>query len=182
MDKHEIIIEEGILQIKKYGAVFPIDELCAKLSISKKTLYSHFPTKNDLIKKILDRVIEKWRSECCQNMTSQTDAKGAYLEIFLYHFEEITTFNTNFFGSLKLKFPKEFLIIDAYFSEVRTQLLEVLREGQKNKQIKHDYNLEMFLEKETAFFEHLFSKHHVITFKEDYIKLLNLSIEGLLAK
>ncbi len=180
MDKDKEIIEAGIVEVKKYGAIFPIDDLCSRINISKKTFYSCFRTKNQLLEKIIYHLIDKWKSESRIQAGQQTDVKTAFLKIFIYHLDEVTNFNSNFLSGLRLKFPNESSIINAYFDDVRTQLLNILKEGQKNNKVKKGYNLEIFLQREVAFLEYLRNKNHVLKSKEDYIKLLTLSLECIL--
>ncbi|HTF82467.1 MAG TPA: TetR/AcrR family transcriptional regulator [Cytophagales bacterium] len=179
-NRDEIIVESGIALVKKYGAVFPIDELCTMINISKKTFYTHFPTKNHLMERILQLLTNKWKQESALHEDHNGNIRAAFLSIFLYHLDEITNFNTRFFSGLKLKFPQEYLIIDDYFRQVRAKLLKILQEGQKNNKVSSGYNLELFLEKETAFFDYLCSKHYMFVSKDDYVKLLELSLDGIL--
>ncbi len=79
-----------------------------------------------------------------------------------------------------MKFPKEYVAMDDYFAEVRKHLLNILEEGKRLNVVKEGYNLEVFIEKEISFFEYLQKKHHLFQNKEDYIRLLNLSLDGLL--
>jgi AcrR family transcriptional regulator len=178
-DKEDALIESAIVYIKKYGIGFSIDNLCAATSISKRTFYSFFSTKNRLVEKIISRLIDKWESECAERVLLARDSKSSFLAIYTYHVNELTSFKSDFLNSLKLKFPNEYAIMGDYFIGVRKKLLKTLQDGRKNKEIKQEYNLEIFIEKEISFFEYLQKKHHAFPNKEDYLKLLNLSLEGL---
>ncbi|RAS73333.1 TetR/AcrR family transcriptional regulator [Priestia endophytica] len=48
------IMEEAIKLLKLKGVKFTMNELATELSVSKRTLYEHFPSKNHLINKIVD--------------------------------------------------------------------------------------------------------------------------------
>ncbi len=98
----------------------------------------------------------------------------------MYHLEEISHFNMHFFSGLKLKFPQEYLLIDDYFRQVRQKLLKILKEGQESHKVRTEYNLELFLEKETAFFDYLCNQNYIFVSKDDYVKLLELSLDGIL--
>src|ERR1700748_2265940 len=110
-DKEDTIIESAISYIKKYGIGFSIDDLCAAISISKRTFYMFFDTKNQLMEKIISRLIEKWKTEYTENLLLAKDSKASFLIIYTYHLNEITNFKSDFLNSLKLKFPNEYVIM-----------------------------------------------------------------------
>ncbi|HVD99488.1 MAG TPA: TetR/AcrR family transcriptional regulator [Cytophagaceae bacterium] len=179
--KDESIVDAAITHLKNHPlSWFSIDELCASISISKRTFYTYFETKNKLVEKIIQKLISKWKSECMQTAAQANTTKASFLAVYTYHLNEVISFNSDFLNGLKLKFPGEYAAMDEYFAEVRAKLLKILEEGRAKKEIKEGYNLQIFIEKEISFFEYLQKKHYVFTAKEDYIKLLNLSLDGLL--
>lgn len=183
MEKEDLIVDSAIGQMKKHpNSWFSIDELCASLSISKRTFYQYFETKNKLVERIIYRLVNKWRTESARTIQSAGTVKEAFLDVYTYHLNEIISFNSDFLNYLKLKFPGEYDVMEQYFAEARRQLLNILEDGRKRKEVKEGYNLEIFIEKEIAFFEYLQKKHHVFTVKEDYLRLLTLSLDGLITK
>lgn len=183
INKEEVIVSEAIGHLKNHpSSWFSIDELCVALSMSKRTFYSYFQTKNQLVEKIIDKLISKWKSECTANAATSDSIKTSFLAVYTYHLNEVIGFQNDFLNSLKLKFPREYLPMDDYFKDVRKHLLKILEDGRKQNKIKEGYNLEVFIEKEISFFEYLQKKHYVFSSMEDYIRLLNLSLDGLVVE
>ena len=181
-DKTEGLIEAGINYLKLYGAGFSVDELCAKSGISKKTFYTYFESKSVFLEKILTEIVNGWRSATHNNLGTGKDIKNSCLTIITYHIDELLGFNSGFLRNLRTKFPKESIIIDNYYEELTGNLLSIFVKGQKNNLVKKHYNLNIFLKKEKVFFEYLLFNENIFQQKEDYLKLLSLSVEGILIK
>ena len=58
-DIRERIIAEVLREINRRGAEFHIDDLARTLRISKRTLYEHFPSKQEIIKESILSLISK---------------------------------------------------------------------------------------------------------------------------
>src|ERR1700751_641677 len=129
INKESTLLDSAIAHIKKYGTGFSIDDFCAAISISKRTFYVYFSTKNQLIEKIVSKLINKWRKECAENLQLAKGSKSSFLLIYTYHLNEITNFKSDFLNTLRLKFPNVYAIMDVYFMSVRKQLLKILQDG-----------------------------------------------------
>lgn len=181
MGKDKIyILQKGIVHLKYFGPGFSLDELCDKIHISKKTFYIYFKSKNEFLKKLLILIVDDWKLNAQIFLLSDTNLKNSFLAIITYHIEELISYNPNFLRVLRLKFPKESLIIDGYYQQLSNELLSMLLNAQKNNQVRKECNLKAFLQKEKIYFEHLLFKENIFQAKEDYLKLLNISLEVLL--
>lgn len=58
-DIRERIIAEALREINRRGAEFHMDDLARTLRISKRTLYEHFPSKQEIIKESILSLISK---------------------------------------------------------------------------------------------------------------------------
>ena len=55
----EEIVKRALNDFMQYGfKTFTMDDLASKMGISKKTLYEHFPSKNDLVEAVLDYALD----------------------------------------------------------------------------------------------------------------------------
>ena len=87
MDVSQQIIEEGKNLVEKYGfRKFTMDELAQNIRISKRTIYLHFKTKNELISSIIDSIIEDDREELKNHVNNESDYVEKLRAVFyLYH-------------------------------------------------------------------------------------------------
>ena len=53
-----------------------MDDLASKMGISKKTLYEHFPSKNDLVEAVLDYALDM----SCKNVEAFVQGEGSVIE------------------------------------------------------------------------------------------------------
>ena len=73
----EEIVKRALNDFMQYGfKTFTIDDLASKMGISKKTLYEHFPSKNDLVEAVLDYALDM----SCKNVDTFVQGDGSVIE------------------------------------------------------------------------------------------------------
>ena len=73
----EEIVKRALNDFMQYGfKTFTMDDLASKMGISKKTLYEHFPSKNDLVEAVLDYALDM----SCKNVEAFVQGEGSVIE------------------------------------------------------------------------------------------------------
>lgn len=73
----EEIVKRALNDFMQYGfKTFTMDDLASKIGISKKTLYEHFPSKNDLVEAVLDYALDM----SCKNVEAFVQGEGSVIE------------------------------------------------------------------------------------------------------
>ena len=73
----EEIVKRALNDFMQYGfKTFTMDDLASKRGISKKTLYEHFPSKNDLVEAVLDYALDM----SCKNVEAFVQGDGSVIE------------------------------------------------------------------------------------------------------
>ena len=73
----EEIVKRALNDFMQYGfKIFTMDDLASKMGISKKTLYEHFPSKNDLVEAVLDYALDM----SCKNVEAFVQGDGSVIE------------------------------------------------------------------------------------------------------
>jgi len=73
----EEIVKRALNDFMQYGfKTFTMDDLASKMGISKKTLYEHFPSKNDLVEAVLDYALDM----SCKNVETFVQGDGSVIE------------------------------------------------------------------------------------------------------
>ena len=73
----EEIVKRALNDFMQYGfKTFTMDDLASKMGISKKTLYEHFPSKNDLVEAVLDYALDM----SCKNVDPFVQGDGSVIE------------------------------------------------------------------------------------------------------
>ena len=73
----EDIVKRALNDFMQYGfKTFTMDDLANKMGMSKKTLYEHFPSKQDLVDACLDYALEM----SCTNVTTFVQGEVSVIE------------------------------------------------------------------------------------------------------
>ena len=89
----EEIVKRALNDFMQYGfKTFTMDDLASKMGISKKTLYEHFPSKNDLVEAVLDYALDM----NCKNVEAFVRGDGSVIENVYRNQEKVKEiFNIN---------------------------------------------------------------------------------------
>lgn len=140
----ERIKKAAVAEIKRYGfRRFTMDDLAAKLKISKKTIYKSFSSKQELITAVLN---DEFRQE---------GEKGAAIMAGTEHWfdclnELISLYASCRFSPVLLEeasvfFPEQARIIEDRSSIIRQQYARLLEEGFNQGHIQSDINLDLLV-------------------------------------
>lgn len=128
------ILECSILNFTQFGSKrFTLDELASSLGISKKTIYKHFDTKEDLVTQSLSYLLDKYLVEIDGIVTNQKeDPIVKIILIYKKGFEYLKHFKPSFLFGIKKYYPKA----DKAFNDFSAQLvhgtiLSLLMEAKK---------------------------------------------------
>lgn len=95
---HELFIERGIKDVK-------MDDIAAKLSISKRTIYELFNDKEQLLHEVLKFQHEQMRERGKEIIRGSSHILEIILKLFNLHFELLKKVNNKFFSELG-KYPE----------------------------------------------------------------------------
>ena len=95
---HSLFIERGIKDVK-------MDDIAAKLSISKRTIYELFNDKEQLLHEVLNFQHEKMRERGKEIIRNSSHILEIILKLFNLHFELLKKVNNKFFSELN-KYPE----------------------------------------------------------------------------
>lgn len=128
MDVSQQIIEEGKKLVEKYGfRKFTMDELAQNIRISKRTIYLHFKTKNELISSIIDSIIEDDREELKNHVNNESDYVEKLRAVFyLYH---IKMLKKEYLNELRKYSPDDWNKFKEFSERRRSYVKQIYNEG-----------------------------------------------------
>lgn len=128
MDVSQQIIEEGKNLVEKYGfRKFTMDELAQNIRISKRTIYLHFKTKNELISSIIDSIIEDDREELKNHVNNESDYVEKLRAVFyLYH---IKMLKKEYLNELRKYSPNDWNKFKEFSERRRSYVKQIYNEG-----------------------------------------------------
>ncbi|AET69531.1 transcriptional regulator [Desulfosporosinus orientis DSM 765] len=133
----ERIIQVSTELIKKFGLRgFTLDDITSELSMSKKTLYKYFPSKNDLISEIVQRAADVEKQRVLQEIercSTWFDKLNAILSVYSYPAIPFRVLN-----ELQRFFPSEQERIKEIRCFREQMAMSVLEEGIARGDIRND--------------------------------------------
>lgn len=131
--KRNEIIEQSALVFLRHGIrSVTMDDLAKSLGMSKKTIYNYFKDKDELIKCIVNTLIEKNRKACEVGRLKSENAIDALMSISEYSTRLFTEIHTSVFYDLQKYYPETWNIIRQHrFDFISKQITENIQRGQK---------------------------------------------------
>ncbi len=134
---HDLVMKYGIRTVS-------MDDIAAQVGMSKKTLYQYYSDKDELIKAVVEAIIEENRCECCSHVERADDAIH---EVFLamdMMVEMFRDMNPVILYELQKYHPATFQIFQKHKSEFLYQsLMQNIKRGQAEELYRLDINPEI---------------------------------------
>ncbi len=150
-------------QVLKNGfKKFTIEDICADLKISKKTIYKYFDSKNEMISEIVDIHVETDRANTLKAL-EESDSLYAKLNsaVLCYYDYNIPL---KLVDELKKLFPQQWSKIDGLFQfkqELFRRLIRVgIEQGSINSEVNVDVLMLMIQKTVPAIFDYEFLVSH----------------------
>ncbi len=128
------IQREALLLFSKYGLRhLSMDDIAHRLSISKKTIYKHFRSKEDLVITVMDQLKDYVDRMTRQILQSNKNPIVKLLEIYAHRFHLLIQFNPAFILELQKYYPKPTSLYESMIENLQYQVMEPLLDEAKEK-------------------------------------------------
>ena len=142
----EEIVKRALNDFMQYGfKTFTMDDLASKMGISKKTLYEHFPSKNDLVEAVLDYALDM----SCKNVDAFVQGDGSVIENVYRNQEKVKEiFNINSdrpIWELQKYYSKTYERMEIEFAKYDARFIDkLLEKGWKEGLFREDINVNFY--------------------------------------
>ena len=142
----EDIVKRALNDFMQYGfKTFTMDELANKMGMSKKTLYEHFPSKQDLVDACLDYALEM----SCTNVTTFVQGEGSVIENVYRNQKKVQeVFNINSdrpIWELQKYYPKTYERMEGEFAKTDALFIDkLLEKGWQEGLFRKDINVNFY--------------------------------------
>ena len=142
----EEIVKRALNDFMQYGfKTFTMDDLASKMGISKKTLYEHFPSKNDLVEAVLDYALDM----SCKNVEAFVQGDGSVIENVYRNQKKVKEiFNINSdrpIWELQKYYSKTYERMEIEFAKSDARFIDKLLEnGWKEGLFREDINVNFY--------------------------------------
>ncbi len=129
MDLREMILQEAILQFQQKGLKFTMQDIAEQLHISKKTIYTVFSTKEDLLKELLDYGYENIHAAKKKIIESDLPLLEKTARVITAMPEQYTSIDFRKLEGLGERYPQVFEALRMHLVNDWEPTVELLREG-----------------------------------------------------
>ena len=142
----EDIVKRALNDFMQYGfKTFTMDDLANKMGMSKKTLYEHFPSKQDLVDACLDYALEM----SCTNVTTFVQGEGSVIENVYRNQKKVQeVFNINSdrpIWELQKYYPKTYERMESEFAKTDALFIDkLLEKGWQEGLFRKDINVNFY--------------------------------------
>ena len=142
----EDIVKRALNDFMQYGfKTFTMDDLASTMGMSKKTLYEHFPSKQDLVDACLDYALEM----SCTNVTTFVQGEGSVIENVYRNQKKVKEiFNINSdrpIWELQKYYPKTYKRMEVEFAKSDARFVEkLLQKGWEEGLFRKDINVDFY--------------------------------------
>ena len=179
------ILESAIKAYNKKGLKFTMDDIAADIGISKKTIYTVFSGKDELLSKMVDYIFDGIRVAKSEALERDVDGDlrariKAYLAAMPKGYEKI-----NFAGlsDLKEKYPKLYRKVKSNLENNWEPAIELLEQGKREGVVRQDADLNIFRmmmeSATTAFFERDTLKKAGLTYMQGLEQVVDILLGGI---
>lgn len=180
------ILQAADEEIRKYGfRKFTIESIAKKLRISKKTLYKHFKSKDDLISRIVDAKIEIEK----QYVLDAVDREGTWIEKIKYIVNHrACDQGYTLIPELQCFYPNEWAKVNQLSILIREKILDLIKEGIDQGEVNSDMLklfpvIEVLLDSRlTEMIDYEFCRNHDITFFQAVEGVVDIILYGIIKR
>lgn len=165
-----------------------LDELAYELGISKKTIYTFFDNKEDLVTSSLESLLNVYKEDI--NRLINSNGKDPILSVILIYqrgFEYLKYFKPSFLFGLEKYYPKANNLFNEFIEELSNDIVcNLLKQAQETGDIRKEVNLELVVKIYFFRIDNLvFKKNNLFESygKEELFKhLVIFNLKGIIAR
>jgi len=114
----------------------PVDDIAVLLKMSKKTIYKHFATKEDLVREVAYLFIKTHSSNISNIINSEYNAVEKLFFIFKYLGNMLININEKWFSDIQAQAPEIWTEIEVFRSKFMTQnISKIIEQGKKERYV-----------------------------------------------
>ncbi|MDQ6596467.1 TetR/AcrR family transcriptional regulator [Bacillus salipaludis] len=182
----ERIINETIHQIHQKGFTFTISDLAKQLAVSKRTIYEHFSSKDELITEVINRLISQIKEKEKQIAENEElDLLEKIKQILICIPTEFELMDIRLLSDLKRYHYNQWVKLDQFLKEEWSRVLLIMEKGIEDGYIKPIYLplfIELYLGAINQIYDPKFLLKHQFTIGEMLQSIIEILLYGILNK
>ena len=180
-DMKSKILRNTITVFNKKGLKLTMDDIAEQMGISKKTIYKHYKSKEEIFDQIVDYVFDDIKRKEQEILNEEGLSIEERVRKLLAAFpERFTEVDFSKLGDLKEKYPKTYKKLTKRLESGWEPTMELLEQGRAQGIYKKDANFTIFKVMMDASVARFFETDTLKKSKISYIEALNQVVDILL--
>lgn len=142
------LLQCAIAKFTKFGSKHvTLDELAQELRISKKTIYSFFKNKEDLVVTSIETLLNEYKEDI-NRIVSVNDNDPVLSVIFIYKrgFEYLKYFKPSFIYGLEKYYPKAYKLFNSFSEDLaQNTICNLLKKAQKQGDLIPELDIDLLV-------------------------------------
>ncbi len=180
-DMKSKILRNTITVFNKKGLKLTMDDIAEQMGISKKTIYKHYKSKEEIFDQIVDYVFDDIKRKEQEILNEEGLSLEERVRKLLAAFpERFTEVDFSKLGDLKEKYPKTYRKLTKRLESGWEPTMELLEQGRAQEIYRKDANFTIFKVMMDASVARFFETDTLKKSKISYIEALNQVVDILL--
>lgn len=169
------LLEQSVEKFVKFGSrSFTMDELASELGISKKTIYHHFNSKDQLIFESVKLLVANYSNYASDIQKHEQDPIVCVVLLYKTALIHLKNFKPSFIFGLQKYYPDAYLLFNKFRHEfVSKTVYDLLNTAKQKGMIKDNVNLKLFCDLYFKRFEEIALKNTNLIDKYSQKEILN---------
>ncbi|MGG3572573.1 TetR/AcrR family transcriptional regulator [Bacillus gobiensis] len=180
------IVDETIHLIHKKGISFTISDLASRLSVSRRTIYEHFSSKDEIVEEVINRFINQIQAKeqeiACH---TQLNPLEKIKLILTYVPEDFQLMDPQLISNIKKSHYNQWVKLDRFIKEEWSEVLFLLEKGieeGKIKRVNPELFIQMYLSGINKIFDSKFILENQLSIQSALNEMIDILLNGISMK
>lgn len=180
----ERIINETILQIEEKGFTFTISDLANRLSTSKRTIYTYFSSKNQLVGEVIQQLFSQIKEQeklIIEN--TQLSLLEKLHQILICVPKQFELMDVRLLADLKKYHYEEWIKLDCFLKEEWSSVVNLMEQAIKEDLIKNintSLFIEVYLGAINQIYQSKFANKNEMAVGEVFQSVVDMLLQGII--
>lgn len=177
------IVDVTIQLIQQKGISFTISDLAKRLAVSRRTIYEHFSSKDEIVDEVINRFINQIQAkekEIAEQ--AQFNPLEKIKQILTYVPNDFQLMNPQLVSDLKKSHYHQWEKLDRFFKEEWSEVLSLLEKGIEEGKIKRvtpSLFIQMYLSGVNQIFDAKFLLENQVSIQSALNEIIDILLHGI---
>ncbi|MBR07184.1 MAG: hypothetical protein CMP48_05810 [Rickettsiales bacterium] len=185
MISKEQIQDQALVLFSRYGLKsVNMDDLAKELSVSKKTLYQVYSSKEDLVLSLFEKISSSWDEQVDEILESLENPMQKFLRFTLLRYQFVKRLNPSFLLRSGKQYEKVYSYMMNITRNMEQIIVGILHQAKEEHQLRSDVNVEVFFNVHELIFNAYFEQYNPVVpgSRETFKHMIIAPIAGICEK